>query len=95
MSRLDQTSIHIAAESADHSGSPHDDPNVGFRDPKSTPLHYRRYKPAYQRNYKKGISLQKRLESDHSLGLFVLYNFINFTAGKYNPAKKILQQGQL
>ena len=52
---------YIAAESADHSGSPHDDPNVGFRDPKSTPLHYRRYKPVYQRNYKKGISLQKNI----------------------------------
>ena len=35
------------------------------------------------------------IESNHSLGLGVLYNSINCAAGKYNPAKKILQQDQL
>jgi hypothetical protein len=64
MSRLDQTSIHIAAESADHSGSPHDDPNVGFRDPKSTPLHYRRYKPAYQKKLQKRNFASKKDKKD-------------------------------
>ena len=53
---------YIAAESADHSGSPHDDPNVGFRDPKSTPLHYRRYKPAYQKKLQKRNFIEKNKE---------------------------------